>query len=351
MMEKVFKFSKEQKALIFNRFVAPMNGTKEEGMHFIEYCEMLGLNPLLNDIVFQKYETKYGPRVNFVTTRDGLLRVAVRDENYVGPPISNVVREGDHFEFLPAEGTVIHKFGEKRGRILGAYAVLYHRKFRPYACWAEFQEYFKANARSQGGKSQVWDSYPSTMIEKVAEAFALKRQFPVVGGLTTEEELGMEGNISVPQEMEVKHQELPQSVQSPTQSPTTQTQQTQVQTKLEDPAMDMETETETEREKPAMDMETEREKIEIQTQQTQQTPETESKGVIVQIISIQKGKTGNGTPYAKINIRKEGGEELIVLARDEKTKLIEGLQQGQKVRMEVEEMDGFHFIKGVEEID
>jgi phage recombination protein Bet len=340
-MEKVIKFSKEQKALIFNRFVAPMNGTKEEGMHFIEYCEMLGLNPLLNDIVFQKYETKFGPRVSFVTTRDGLLRVAVRDENYVGPPISNVVREGDHFEFLPAEGTVIHKFGEKRGRILGAYAVLYHRKFRPYACWAEFQEYFKANARSQGGKSQVWDSYPSTMIEKVAEAFALKRQFPVVGGLTTEEELGMEGNISAPQEIaEVKHQDLPKSVQSPT----IQTQQTQVQTKLEDPAMDMETETE--REKPAMDMETEteREKIEIQTQ--------ESKGIIVQIVSIQKGKTGNGTPYAKINIRKEGGEEVIVLARDEeKIKIVENLQQGQKVRMEVEEMDGFHFIKGVEEID
>lgn len=339
MMEKVFKFSKEQKALIFNRFVAPMNGTKEEGMHFIEYCEMLGLNPLLNDIVFQKYETKYGPRVNFVTTRDGLLRVAVRDENYVGPPISNVVREGDHFEFLPAEGTVIHKFGEKRGRILGAYAVLYHRKFRPYACWAEFSEYYKANAKSQGGKSQVWDSYPSTMIEKVAEAFALKRQFPVVGGLTTEEELGMEGNISVPQEMEVKHQDLPKSVQSPT-IQTQQTQQTQVQTKLEDPAMDMETETE-------------REKIEIQTQTVQSDSETvesvESKGIIVQIVSIQKGKTGNGTPYAKINIRKEGGEEVIVLARD--IKIVENLQQGQKVRMEVEEMDGFHFIKGVEEID
>lgn len=66
----------------------------------------MGLNPLLGDVVFQKFETKYGPKTSFVTTRDGLLRVTVRDENYVGPPISNVVREGDQFEFLPADGCV-----------------------------------------------------------------------------------------------------------------------------------------------------------------------------------------------------------------------------------------------------
>lgn len=122
-MKKVFEFSTEQKSLIFNRFVAPAHGTQDEAIHFVEYCEQLGLNPLLGDVVFQKYETKYGPRTTFVTTRDGLLRIAVRDENYVGPPISNVVREGDHFEFKPAEGTVVHKFGQKRGKILGAYAV------------------------------------------------------------------------------------------------------------------------------------------------------------------------------------------------------------------------------------
>lgn len=200
--EKVITFTQEEKSLIFNRFVAPVNGSTEEALHFISYCETLGLNPLLGDIVFQKFETKQGPRTTFVTTRDGLMRVAARDENYVGPPISNVVREGDQFEFLPAEGAVIHKFGQKRGRILGAYAVLYHKQYRPYACWADFAEYFTANAKSQNGRSYIWDQYPSIMIGKVAESFALKRQFPIVGGLTTEEEMGLDHNITVQIDMQ-----------------------------------------------------------------------------------------------------------------------------------------------------
>src|SRR3954469_4912599 len=130
------------------------------------------------------------------------MRVAVRDENYVGPAISNVVREGDHFEFLPAEGSAIHKFGQKRGRILGAYAVLCHKQYRPYACWADFSEYFNANVKSQNGRSYIWDQYPSIMIGKVAESFALKRQFPIVGGLTTEEEIGLDHNITVQIDMQ-----------------------------------------------------------------------------------------------------------------------------------------------------
>ena len=52
-MEKVIQFSKEDKNLIYNRFVAPANGTTDEALHFVEYCETLGLNPLLGDVVFQ----------------------------------------------------------------------------------------------------------------------------------------------------------------------------------------------------------------------------------------------------------------------------------------------------------
>ena len=56
--------------------------------------------------------------------------------------------------------------------------------------------------RSQNGRSYIWDQYPSIMIGKVAESFALKRQFPIVGGLTTEEEIGLDHNITVQIDMQ-----------------------------------------------------------------------------------------------------------------------------------------------------
>ena len=59
-MEKVLTFTNEQKSLIWNRFVQPTNGTQEEANHFIEVCETFGLNPLLGDIVFQRYESNNG---------------------------------------------------------------------------------------------------------------------------------------------------------------------------------------------------------------------------------------------------------------------------------------------------
>ncbi|MEN1969661.1 RecT family recombinase [Lentibacillus sp. N15] len=196
-MEKALTFTNDQKGLIFSRFVAPQNGTNEEAYQFIEICETFGLNPLLNDIVFQKY----GDRVNFITTRDGLLRVATRQEGYVGAPIANVVKEGDEFEFMPSKGEVHHKFGQKRGGIIGAYAVMHHSKFRPVAVFVDFNEYYQANSsaiNSKSGKRNTWDKMPSAMIVKVAEVFVLRRQFPL-GGLYTKEEMAFNDEETPPQ--------------------------------------------------------------------------------------------------------------------------------------------------------
>ncbi|WP_047980648.1 RecT family recombinase [Ornithinibacillus contaminans] len=334
--KKAIEFTQEQKSLIYNRFVAPANGTSEEAYHFIEYCEELGLNPLLGDVVFQKFETKYGPKTSFVTTRDGLLRIAVRDENYVGPPISNVVREGDHFEFLPAEGTVVHKFGNKRGNILGAYAVIYHKQFRPYACWADFGEYFTANANSQQGKSFIWDKYPSSMIEKVAETFALKKQFPVVGGLTTEEEIGQD--INLPEQIKgVPNEGNNQSNQGEPKSDeqTQPVQETKPEPKREDKPAENEQPQEPARTEPVANEE--------------QPETTESvKGEEVQIASVETGVSPSKVPFGKVNIVKNDGSKLLVLAKGkELTELVKPLQVGEKVVMEIEEQGDFHLIKGV----
>lgn len=197
-MDKQSTFSNETKNLIWKRFVQPANGTMEEAEHFIEVCEQFGLNPLLGDIVYQRFETRNGARSNFITTRDGLLRVATSQPGYVGPPNANVVKEGDDFEFLPAEGTVKHKFGSKRGKILGAYAIMKHKEHNPVAVFVDFDEYYQANSgkiNNRYGNLNVWDKMPSAMIVKTAETFVLKRQFPL-GGLYTQEEMGLEENLN-----------------------------------------------------------------------------------------------------------------------------------------------------------
>lgn len=176
-MEKKIQFTSEQKSIIWNRFIAPAEGTAEEARHFVDYCETLGLNPLIGDIVFQRYKSGGQLRARFVETRDGLLKMATRHPDFVGPPISNVVREGDEFEFNPTEGSVRHKYGITRGMILGAYSVLCHRHYRPHAVWVDFDEYFHTNAKSQGGISRFWDERPCSMIQKVAECISIRRLF------------------------------------------------------------------------------------------------------------------------------------------------------------------------------
>ena len=354
--EKVITFTQEDKSLIFNRFVAPANGTTEEALHFVEYCETLGLNPLLGDVIFQKFETKQGPRTTFVTTRDGLMRVAVRDENYVGPPISNVVREGDQFEFLPAEGTVIHKFGQKRGRILGAYAVLYHKQYRPYACWADFAEYFNTNARSQNGRSYIWDQYPSIMIGKVAESFALKRQFPIVGGLTTEEEIGLDHNITVQIDMQDPPKQPANQVQQQVASEPISTQKemgTEVKNTTEDSSDKNQQradstykhgETKDFSNTPSQPSRMENEQSEQPYQQVVQKVNGEE----VEIDRVEIGTSNSGIPFAKVFIIKNSGQKLMLLAKGEECVAIaKTLNQGEMANIEIVEENGFHFLKGV----
>ncbi|NHN35517.1 RecT family recombinase [Paenibacillus agricola] len=196
-IEKRIQFSQEQKSMIWSNIIAPKNGTSEEAIYFVEVCEMFGLNPLLKEIAFMKKETKSGSgiyNVIFLTTRDGYLSVARRDNNFVGSPNSAVVKEGDEFGFDSVSGIPQHRFGTKRGAILGAWAVIKHKQYDPVSVFVDFNEYSTAN-----DSSGVWKKNPSAMIQKIAEVFVLRRQFPL-SGLYTAEEFGndevMDGALS-----------------------------------------------------------------------------------------------------------------------------------------------------------
>jgi len=122
---------------------------------FIEVCKATGLNPFLKEIWFV-------PAVGVMAGRDGYLRVANEHPQFDG--MSTTVERDEKGIPLKATCSVWRK---DRGH--------------PITCEAWYSEYRK--------NSNVWQTYPSAMISKVAEVLALKRSF-AINGIVTEEEIG-----------------------------------------------------------------------------------------------------------------------------------------------------------------
>jgi len=315
-MEKTLIFTNDEKSLIWRRIVLPAGGIAEEAQHFVSHCECLGLNPLVEDIVFRKSETGEGARVSFIPTRDGLLRAAARHPDFAGPPASNVVREGDEFELLPAEGTVRHKFGMKRGKILGAYAVLPHRRFRPLAVWADFEEHFQNNARSQEGRSSLWDQLPSAMIQKVAESVALRRQFPL-GGPAADEALTRTDGQDTRNERGGQEREKAEG-HSSKMAPASGGKGDGLETNKPDP---------------------------------DEPPEGDTGPFLLE--RVEQGVSPGGIDFAKVSVvSQETGERMLILARGgEKVEMARGIPPERPFTMETRQENGFIFLESVHVLD
>ncbi len=122
---------------------------------FIEVCKATGLNPWLREIWFV-------PAVGVMAGRDGYLRVANEHPQFDG--MSTTVERDEKGVPLKATCSVWRK-----------------DRNHPITCEAWYSEYRKS--------SNVWQTYPSAMISKVAEVLALKRSF-AINGIVTEEEIG-----------------------------------------------------------------------------------------------------------------------------------------------------------------
>lgn len=143
------------------------DATDAQLAQFIEVCKATGLNPFLREIwCIAKTNT-------IMTSRDGYLAIANRHPAFDGIQ-TEVVREGK--------------------KIVKAICTVWRKdRAHPVICEAWFDEYVKPN-------SNVWQTYPSAMIMKVAEALALKRSFAISGLVTQEEiESTMEGELHKPQ--------------------------------------------------------------------------------------------------------------------------------------------------------
>ncbi len=132
---------------------------------FIEVCKATGLNPFLKEIWFV-------PSVGVMAGRDGYLRVANASPQFDG--METRVERTEQGVPIKAVCTVWRK-----------------DRTHPVICEAYYNEYKK------GGN--VWNTYPSAMIAKVAEVLALKRSF-AINGVVTEEEVGEQGSKEAQQE-------------------------------------------------------------------------------------------------------------------------------------------------------
>lgn len=173
---------------LIRRTVAPPDATDHELALYLRLCHVYNLDPFRKELVMVRRRRKmpdgsYEKTVVFVTTRDGYLRAAQRDPGYAGI-MSAAVHENDDFEFDTENRKITHRFGKNRGKLIGAWAIAYHKARPPVMGYVPIEEYFDPT-------SDTWKTHPSAMICKVAEVFVLRRQF-AISGIVAREELDLD---------------------------------------------------------------------------------------------------------------------------------------------------------------
>lgn len=160
---------------IVQQFITKGNGniTREEAINFMQLCKYAELNPFLNEA----YLIKFGNQpAQMVTSKEALLKRANRQVDYKGMTSGIVVIAGE--EVKHKEGQLLYP----NEKLLGGWAKVKRGDFEdPIYVEVAFEEY-------NTGKS-TWAKMPANMINKVAEAAALRKAYPEqLGAMYTEEE-------------------------------------------------------------------------------------------------------------------------------------------------------------------
>ena len=164
--------------------------TDAECIMFISLCKANKLNPFLGDAYLVKYDRNSPAQM--VTARDAFAKRAEGGTGFEGFQSGVIVeRAGQALElegafFLPGD------------TLIGGWAKVYRsdRRF-PVVQRVRLQEY-------NTGKS-TWAAKPATMIQKVAEAHAFRKAFPMAtAGLYTPEEMPDEQQAAQPAPAQVQ---------------------------------------------------------------------------------------------------------------------------------------------------
>ena len=160
------------------RKLCAKESTPEEFELFMTICKHSRLDPFKKQIYFVKFQTESGPQMVIITGIDGYRSMAARDHkdfggtsaatftwfepNRVTPIVSKRIPES-------ATVTAFRKGG------VAATATVY---------WEEF-----APADMNAKRADFWRRMPSTMLEKCAEARALRKCYPSLGNIWTQAEM------------------------------------------------------------------------------------------------------------------------------------------------------------------
>lgn len=344
-MEKIFEFTLEDRSLMYNSKMASLGLTQAESDAFFEVCEVYGLNPLFGDILIQKFETKYGPKVSYIVTRDGLLKHAHRQNDFTSIN-AGVVHQNDYFEFDVANEVVQHRFGQDRGQIIGAWAVLKTKSRGNVMEFVNYHEYKTA----LGSKNDLWNKMPSSMIKKVAQSNAIRTAFPLGVQFSSEDEFidfeepvspGNE-NKEQPSSSTLKNELKAAKEKASSKNENIKEDKITAQKDQERPLQEKESIDNSK----VLSQKEEKDEIEPNTTIDQMVKTIGNEEVYSFVDSAVNVSPSNNQKFLKISVKVNGNNEML-FAAEENIELFDEFTEGVQFTAQVESHQGFKFVKGV----
>jgi phage recombination protein Bet len=179
---EVTGFTKREVALV--KATVAKTATDEELMMFLRLAQKYDLDPFAHEI--WAYRPVANEAMVIAAGHDGFMKTALNRPDFLGIS-SGTVRVGDVFEYEPTAYKIHHKHGDKRGDILGGWAMLERQGKRPAIVYVELKEHVKKNRDGQPNK--FWAQWPSRMIEKVARMYAIRMAYTISGVTPADEGL------------------------------------------------------------------------------------------------------------------------------------------------------------------
>lgn len=149
----------------FNKKIKPIC-SEEEAVEIWYTAQKYGFSFIKNEIFFKRDGNK-----NIIcASRDGFLGYANNHPKFSGM-ISDVVYADD--QFVRENNEIKHRYGSQRRKIVGAYTLIKRDDFElPTYYFASFDQYApEAN--------KFWEENGPSMIQKIAEAIAIKKAFNI----------------------------------------------------------------------------------------------------------------------------------------------------------------------------
>jgi phage recombination protein Bet len=171
--------------------------TDAELVMFLEVCARYNLDPFAKQI----YAAKIKGAVQIIVSRDGLLALAHKEEDFKGLT-GDVVHRSDTFSVSYKDGkrSVTHEYAyggaSERDEIIGAWAEVRREGHESTFFFAPMEEYERTNGDTP------WKHHPSSMILKVAEVYALRKAYSVSGVVGEEEMDRQRSNLTAVPDIE-----------------------------------------------------------------------------------------------------------------------------------------------------